>query len=69
MTKVAQNEVAQEWGNNINSNSIMENKNKAQSDKDDKKLATQDVESTYKLKEGKKRDAQWKKKIFLIQHL
>ncbi len=58
MTKVAQNEVAQEWGNNINSNSIMENENKAQSDKDDKKLATQDLETTNKLKEGKKRDAQ-----------
>jgi hypothetical protein len=39
VTKVAQNEVAQEWGNNINSNSIMENENKAQSDKDDTKAS------------------------------
>jgi hypothetical protein len=39
VTKVAQNEVAQECGNNINSNSIMENENKAQSDKDDTKAS------------------------------
>jgi hypothetical protein len=36
---VAQNEVTQEWGNNINSNTIMENENKAQSDKDDTKAS------------------------------
>ncbi len=38
MPKVAQNKVAREWGNNINFNSIMENENKAQSDKGDTKV-------------------------------
>ncbi len=40
MTKVAQNEVAQEWGNNINSNSIMENETKHKVTKMTQKLAT-----------------------------
>jgi hypothetical protein len=70
VTKVAQNEVAQEWGNNINSDSIMENENKAQSDKDDTKANNlKPRKHKHALKKGKKRDAQWKKKIFLIQHL
>lgn len=64
MPKVAQNEVAREWGNNINFNSIMENENKAQSDKDDTKVGNLRPWKHKQAKKGGKKCTMEKENLF-----
>ncbi len=61
---VAQNEVTQEWGNNINSNTIMENENKAQSDKDDTKASNLRPWKHKQARKGKKKSTMEKENLF-----